>query len=182
MTHRWPSTPPPIIQYLVYYLTGYYVVAYVLIMHRRPTGADGFTLLELVVTLSLTMALAGIAAISHRAMRPGLDLSAAARQVVMDLKLARMRAVAEGVNHRIVFPDGASGYQPQRQQGAGYSDLPGPVPLPRGIIVANCTANGNAIGFRPRGNAATFGTITLRTDGGEVRQVIVNITGQVRVQ
>jgi len=132
--------------------------------------------------LSLASVLAGIGVLSHQAMRPTLDLSAAARQVVMDLKVARMRAAAENVNHRIVFTAGAGSYQPQRKNGSGYSDTGTPVPLPRGIVVVDCNANGSAIGFRPRGNAATFGTVTMRNGKGDVRLVIVNIAGQVRVQ
>jgi len=142
----------------------------------------GFTIFELIVVISLASVLAAIGALSHTAMRPGLDLSAAARQIVMDLKVARMRAATNGVNHRIVFPPGGDGYQPQRQNGAAYTDVGGPVHLPRDIVVADCTANNDAIGFRPRGNAASFGTVTLRNRRGEVRQVVVNINGQVRVQ
>jgi prepilin-type N-terminal cleavage/methylation domain-containing protein len=149
---------------------------------RSGSVAGGFSLLELVVVLSLASILAGIGVLSHQAIRPVLDLSAAARQVVMDLKVVRMRAAAENVNHRIVFTAGTGSYQPQRKSGGGYSNTVGPVLLPRGIIVVACSANGSAIGFRPRGNAATFGTVTLSNGKGDVRSVIVNIVGQVRVQ
>ena len=37
-------------------------------------------------------------------MRPGLDLRMAARQVVLDLRVARLRAIADNVNRRVVFP------------------------------------------------------------------------------
>jgi prepilin-type N-terminal cleavage/methylation domain-containing protein len=149
---------------------------------RSASGARGFSLLELVIVLSLASILAGIGVLSHRAMRPALDLSAAARQVVMGLKVARMRAAAENVNHRIVFSAGAGSYQAQRKGGSGYANIGAPIPLPRGIVVVDCNANGSAIGFRPRGNAATFGTVTIGNDQGDVRLVIVDIAGQVRVQ
>ncbi len=120
--------------------------------------------------------------LGHQAMRPTLDLSAAARQVVMDLKVARMRAAAENVNQRLVFTAGAGSYQPQRKSGGVYSNIGPAVALPPGIVVEECNATGSAIGFRPRGNAATFGTVTMRNGKGEVRQVVVNIAGLVRVQ
>ena len=145
-------------------------------------AAHGFSLLELVVALSLASVLAGIAVLNHHALRPRLDLRDAARQVVMDLKVARLRAAAENVNHRIVFTNGGTTYQPQRKSGTSYTNTAPPVPLPQGIIVADCTANGNAIGFLPRGNAATFGTVTIRNRVGEARQIVVDIAGQVRVQ
>jgi prepilin-type N-terminal cleavage/methylation domain-containing protein len=142
----------------------------------------GFSLLELMVVVSLASIIAGIGVLSHHAMRPELDLSGAARQVVMDLKVARMRAATEGVNHRIVFTAGGASYQPQRQGGSSYNDIGAPVQLPDGIVVTGCTASGSAIAFRPRGNAATFGTVTVRNSRGEVRLVIVDIAGRVRVQ
>ncbi len=134
------------------------------------------------MALSLASILAGIAALSHHALRPRLDLRDAARQVVMDLKVARLRAAAENVNHRIVFTNGGGTYQPQRKNGSSYTNTAPAVPLPPDIVVADCTANGNAIGFRPRGNAATFGTVTIRNRFGEARQIVVDIAGQVRVQ
>ena len=145
-------------------------------------AGHGFSLLELVVVLSVASVLAGIGVLSHHALRPRLDLRDAARQVVMDLKVARLRAAAENVNHRIVFTDGGGTYQPQRKSGSSYTNTAPPVALPQGIVVADCTANGNAIGFKPRGNAATFGTVTIRNRLGEARQIVVDIAGQVRVQ
>jgi len=74
-------------------------------------------------------------------MRPALDLRGAARQVAMDLKVTRMRAVNDNTNHRILFTSGSGQYQPQRKKGAGYADDGRPVRLPRGIVVVDCTAN-----------------------------------------
>ena len=151
-------------------------------LNQRGTTDRGFSLLELLVVLSLVAALSGIAVLGHAALRPRLDLSDAARQVVMDLKVARMRAAAENVNHRVVFTNGSGTYQPQRKNGSTYTNTAPPVPLPQGIVVVDCTANGSVIGFRPRGNAATFGSVTIRNPKGESRQIIVDIAGQVRVQ
>jgi prepilin-type N-terminal cleavage/methylation domain-containing protein len=142
----------------------------------------GISLLELLVVLALLSVLAGFAVLNHQAMRPGIDLRLAARQVVMDLRLARVRAVAENVSHRIVFPIGAGAYQHQRKAGASYADDGPAVPLPGGIRIADCNATGSGISFKPRGNAATFGTVILHNRVGEERRVIVDIAGQTRVQ
>ena len=48
--------------------------------------------------------------------------------------------------------------------------------------VVDCTAAGDGVGFRPRGYAITFGTITLRNASGDERRVIVDIAGRMRVQ
>jgi prepilin-type N-terminal cleavage/methylation domain-containing protein len=142
----------------------------------------GFSLLELLVVLALMAILAGTSLLNHQAMRPAIDLRMAARQVVMDLRLARLRAVAENVSHRVVFPTGAASYQHQRKTGATYVDDGAVVQLPRGILISNCTATDNGISFKPRGNAATFGTVIIHNGNGDERRIIVDIAGQARVQ
>jgi prepilin-type N-terminal cleavage/methylation domain-containing protein len=142
----------------------------------------GFSLIELIVVVALASILAALGVLAHQAVRPGLNLSMAARQVVMDLKVARMQAIARNTAQRVVFTSGGSRYQPQRKMGASYIDEGAAVELPSGIVVMDCNAAGSAIGFRPRGNAGTFGTVTIANARGEVRRVIVDIAGQVRVQ
>ncbi len=142
----------------------------------------GFSLLEALVVLALLSLLTGFSVLNHQAMRPGLDLRMAARQVVLDLRVARLHAVADNSSHRIVFPSGAGGYQQQRKRGSVYVDDGVAVRLPPGILISECTAADNGISFKPRGNAAVFGTVVLRNGNGTERRIIVDIAGQVRVQ
>jgi len=142
----------------------------------------GISLVEMIVVLAVVTLLAGIAVLNHQALRARLALSMAARQVMMDLKQARMRAVAEHVNYRLVFAAGGVSYRRQRKARSGYEDDVGPTPLPPGIVIVDCTAPSDAISFVPRGSAGSFGTVTVRNDRGEVQSVTVNIAGQVRVQ
>jgi len=142
----------------------------------------GLSLLEVLVATALIAILAGFATLNHQAMRPRLDLRMAARQVVLDLRLARLRAIAENVNHRVIFLAGAANYQPQRKSGGAYADDGIPVSLPLGVLISGCTAPDNGISFKPRGNAASFGTVTLRNRDGDEQRVVVDIAGQVRVQ
>jgi type IV fimbrial biogenesis protein FimT len=144
-------------------------------------STSGFSLLELIIVLALISILAGIGVLEHQALRSRLNLGLAARQVLMDLKMARMHAVTDHVNYRIVFSSDSRTYQAQRKSGHGYSDEGLPVSLPDGIVIADCTANGHSISFVPRGNAGSFGTITIRNIQGEVRHVSVDIAGQARV-
>jgi prepilin-type N-terminal cleavage/methylation domain-containing protein len=154
--------------------------------HRRSSrdgrAGCGLTVLELIVALAILSILAGTAVLAHQAVRPGLDLSMAARQLATDLRAVRLRAVAANVTHRIAFTAGAGSYQVQQAKGTTYVNHGGPVALPAGIVVDGCTALGSAISFRPRGNAGSFGTVTMRNRRGEVRRVVVNITGRVRVE
>lgn len=143
---------------------------------------SGFSLLEMIIVLALVAILAGIAVLNHQAVRARLNLHMAARQVMIDLKQARMRAVAEHVKYRIVFPAGSMNYQRQRWASSGYQDEGPAAALPQGVRIADCTASGDAISFVPRGNAGSFGTVTIRNDRGEAENVTVDIAGQVRVQ
>lgn len=143
----------------------------------------GFTLLELLVALGLVAVLTGTAVLGYRRMVAGWRLNAAARQVVMDLKLARARAILDSTTHRVHFRVPGSSYQHERQQPSGeYVAVGPPTALPSDIAVIGCSGAGSGISFRPRGHAAAFGTITLRNDGGDQRAVIVDIVGRTRVQ
>lgn len=139
-------------------------------------------ILELVVALAIAAVLAGAGVLGHQALRPGLNLMTATRQVVMSLLATRMRAVARNTDLRIVFANGSTSYRVQARNGTTYTDERAPVALAAGITIVDCTAQASAISFRPRGNAGTFGTVTLQNARGDVRRVVVDIAGQVRVQ
>lgn len=147
-------------------------------MHTRSAG---LTLLELLVALALFGVLAAIALPDLRRTLAAWRLDAAARQVVMDLKLTRAQAIAGGVNQRLRFLPASPRYQRERQQGASYVAVGPPTALPEGIVVIDCSAAGGGISFRPRGLAAAFGTITLRDADGVERRIIVDIAGRMRL-
>ena len=144
--------------------------------------ARGFTVLELVVVLGLIGALTAVAVWRAVAWLPELRLDAGARQVVLDLRLARGRAMAEQRNRRLVFAPAQETYRRQHRNGATYEDEGLPVTLPSGIDLVECTAANAAISFAARGTAASFGRVTLRNSNGREKQVIVDIVGRVRVQ
>jgi prepilin-type N-terminal cleavage/methylation domain-containing protein len=144
--------------------------------------SHGFTLLELIVALAITTTLAGTALLGYQQMAEELHLNHAARQVMLDLASTRTRALAENVGRRLVFLADRDAYQPQRQNGSHYDDDGVAVSLPAGIDLTDCTAASSAITFRPRGNASTFGTITLRNGAGHERRVVIDIAGRIRVE
>jgi len=137
----------------------------------------------LLITLSLVGVVTATALPNIAVMRSHAQLSAAARQIAMDLSGARARAIADVANHRIRFAVHGSTYQPQRQNTDGsYADESTAVALPPGITIDACTATASAVGFRPQGNASTFGTVTLRNDVGATRRIVVDIVGRARIE
>jgi Tfp pilus assembly protein FimT len=141
------------------------------------------TVLELTVVVSLILVLAGTALFGYRAALSTFRLNGAARQVVLDLKVTRLRAMAESVDRRLHLPDQSRVYQPQEKGPAGsYADDGPPTWLPEGIRVVNCSGAGSSISFRPAGYAGAFGTIILANSDGAERRVVVDIAGRMRVQ
>ncbi len=143
----------------------------------------GFTLLHLLVGLTLLGVLSATALLGYERALSGWRLSAAVRQVVMDLKLARARAILDSTSHRVHFPVPGSSYQHERQQPSGsYVAVGEATALPGDVTVIACTGTGGGISFRPRGHAGAFGTVTLRNAEGDQRAVVVDIVGRTRVQ
>jgi Tfp pilus assembly protein FimT len=142
----------------------------------------GFSSLELITVLGLLALLFGVASLGHSAIRDRLSVATAAHQISMDLSLARIRAIARSRDQRLLFAPGAQRYQQQERSGAGYESIAAAKALPSGIRIVSCTAPNDAIGFRARGGASSFGTITLISAAGETRSVIVSITGRARIE
>ena len=143
----------------------------------------GFSLLELVIVMALTAVLTGTVVVGYGPMLAAWRLNAAARQVVIDLKVARARAIGEGVSHRVHFSVPGNTYLQERQEPSGqYASTGSPTTLPPRIETAKCTAAGSNITFAPQGHTRTFGTITLQNAGGDQRQVVISIAGRMRVQ
>lgn len=148
-----------------------------------PRGAGGFTLLECLVATGLGVVIAATATLSYPTLASNWRLNTAARQVVLDLRLARSRAILDSVNHRLRFPPSAAAYQRQKEAAPQqYEDAAPPTALPPGIRIARCTGAGSSITFRPRGHAITFGTITLINRQGQQREVVVDIAGRARIK
>ena len=57
-----------------------------------------------------------------------------------------------------------------------------PVALPSHVEIVECTARDAAISFYARGHAGSFGTLTLRNSDGELRRIVVDIAGRIRVE
>jgi Tfp pilus assembly protein FimT len=141
--------------------------------HRKLKSA-GFTLVELLATISVGMILMSIAIPSFLRTLPGLRLNDAARQVATDLQQLRMKAIAQNIPYQISFSSNT--YVLQKCNGSCANDS-GNITLPYGITV---TASTNPQ-FQQRGTVATNTTITL-SNGTTQKWVCVKTIGRVNVQ
>jgi general secretion pathway protein H len=140
-------------------------------------GAAGFTLLELLVALTIAAAL--IALMPRLMVSGGGDLAAAADMVAAELRLARERALTQGapagvgfdIEGGTVLPEGAA-----------------PRPLPAGVALALRTAaearaalGAPGVVFFPEGGA-TGGEIALSRGAGVTVVEVRWLTGAVHVR
>ena len=149
----------------------------------RRDSERGVTILELMTVTGLAVVLAGAALFGYAASLSTWELNTAARQIVMDLKVTRLRAMAESIDRRIRFTSQTGAYQAQRRMpGGSYADDGPPTRLPEGIQVVSCSGAGSSVSFRPAGYAGAFGTVILANAEGLERQIIVDIVGRLRVK
>jgi len=143
---------------------------------------SGFTLFELITTVSILAIMAMIAIPAFTSMLPGMRLNGAARQVMGDLMAARMKAVK--LNHRTkVFFDSSSQYRicDDADNNETVADGEGDVKT-RNIqtdyydVTLSNTAEPV---FQSRGNA-TGATVTVTNSSGS-KDVKVAITGRVKI-
>ncbi len=143
----------------------------------------GLTLLELIVFLAITTLLSGTAAFGFRELSDKWLLRGAVRQVVLDLRIARVRSISESRPHRLRFEPAAKAYeQEERTDSGAYVATETSRRLPTGVRIVGCTGRNASIDFRARGNASSFGTITLRGARGNTKEIVVDMVGRIRVR
>ena len=88
-----------------------------------------------------------------------------------------------GRSTRVHFAVPGGTYQRERQRGATYVAVGPPTsPARRRRSRSTARRSASSVGFRPRGHAATFGSVTLRDADGDERRVVVDIAGRMRVE
>jgi len=149
--------------------------------HRTQTG---FTLLELIVVISV-ISIMGLLAIPHfKTMKDRFQLSGATRKIMQELTSARMRAVSRHCNIRIKILDDHN-YRIWTDRNRNNvidtgeevsrdirNDYPG-VSLYRFVTL-------DTIVFNPKGAADQFFLLGLKNAGGW-KNISTNITGRIKI-
>jgi prepilin-type N-terminal cleavage/methylation domain-containing protein len=137
-------------------------------MHHR---CNGYSFIELVVTMALLGIMAAIALPHWNRLIPSYELDGSVRQVQSELHNIKMRAAAENAPFQLLYLAGAAAYTIRRESVVVITK-----PLPAGVTATNA----GTISFSPRGTASA-NRIRLRNSQGMCKQVVVSPTGRVRV-
>lgn len=122
---------------------------------RRERGEKGFSLVELVIVVSLIAIMAAIAMPNLLSMIPAMRVNTATRQVISKMLLLKMKAISENKRHQLIFTPGSDQYQVQQDgnRDGDYTDSTDTIvetlSLPGGIIFGTNAAkntNGDDIG------------------------------------
>lgn len=150
----------------------------------------GFSLLELLVALVIISIAAAIAAPNFSRLMEAYVLRTAARQLVTDFQSARMRAVAEGVNHRVSFVSGiAPQYAIERNTAGVWQTLdivrnladPKNPYYARGVTLST-SAHPLRVVFSPLGSVSPAASVTFHSKGDQTKTVFIILTGRIRVE
>jgi prepilin-type N-terminal cleavage/methylation domain-containing protein len=136
------------------------------------TDRRGFSLVEILVAVSVFSILAAVAVPQFVAFRPKSRLNGAARQIYSELMWARSKAVDENSAFVVTFPTN------QTMQIAGSTTKT--VNIQSEYSDVTLTSSASTITFTSRGTASVAPTITL-TNGAGTKTVTVRITGTVSI-
>lgn len=156
----------------------------------------GFTLTELMVVIGILTIMLAIGIPMFLSEMPNYRLREAARQVMQDMNLAKMRSISTNQNYGIYFNH--SGGTVQGTQDDRYTlfkdsgTVTGQLdandekekenwPLPVTITIQGATFANDTVIFRPR-SSSNGGTITLRNQNGKTSTVdVLPNTGRVKI-
>ncbi len=147
---------------------------------RKLSLADGFTLLEILVTMAILTILGAFAVPQWGNLLSKYRLDSAARQVATELHGVKNRAMAQYRRVRLVF-DSPTTYIIQKEQTPGeedYTAISGSKSLPLGITAVF----NNTPVFQTRGNASPGATITLSNSESDTKEVVVSLTGRIDIR
>ena len=139
-------------------------------------GERGVTLVELIVILAILALGAGAAAPVVGELLDGFRAHGATADLYGAVHLTRSRARATGTMHALVVEPDGRGVRVVEDPGGTARTVAGPLGLVDGTVVSSNAT----IHFSPKGFAVPAGTITI-TSGREVRRLVVNILGRVRI-
>ncbi|HEY5593613.1 MAG TPA: GspH/FimT family pseudopilin [Nitrospiria bacterium] len=145
----------------------------------------GFSLIEVMIVMAVTVILSGLASVSFISQLPHHRLNGAARDLVSDLRWARQLALAERRPVSVVLDLETDRYRIERQSRPGI-----PIGWVRdlqnrrqgfGEVDLVSSSGGRTLTFYPQGTTNTWTTIIIRNKSGEERRITLVATGRVKL-
>ena len=143
----------------------------------------GFSLMELMVTISIIGLLAAVAIPNMIAWRNNTQFNAAVREVKLAIEGVRMGAIKTNLPATITFFNNNSfttRTQTITAAGPGAARVNNHQVGPN--IIINSNFGGNQLTFTNRGMPAAIGTVTVTHANGLAANIVVAITGNSRIQ
>jgi type IV fimbrial biogenesis protein FimT len=144
---------------------------------------SGFTVIQLLGALALMAVMIAIGVPQYVALRPGMQLNGAAREVLGKLMWARSKAVEENNQWVVTFPTNHTVQLLDDTNNNGVAD-PGEstttVDISTDYSGVTLSKSGSDPTFSTRGTAGGSTTITITNTSGS-RTVTVNAAGNVKV-
>lgn len=149
----------------------------------RPDAGSGFTLTELVVTLSCAALAAALFSPHLKTLSRGQETGAAARELLLTMRRAHWAAVLSGGRTRVAtFPglgDAAPWYVVEKEEGGAWVPEGEARRLPESVRLT-VTGPPKKV-FNPNGTCS-MGSLHLQGAGGRRYRLALNpLTGRVRI-
>jgi type IV fimbrial biogenesis protein FimT len=156
-------------------------------MGRSRVHYEGFSVLELLCALGVLACLLAVGLPRISAALPGLLVDQAARRLVTDLELARVKAVNRNTRVRVICELAAAQYRIEIESEGRFDPEGSARMFPSGVSFdagASTRVSGGRISvtWLPRGHTFDNATIALNATGGAARRVIVSAAGRVRME
>ena len=137
------------------------------------------TVFEAMITMGLVMVASTAATMAVAPVLHASTSRSATEQLVADLRLTRMKAIAQNTRFRIRIDADARRYAIEREQSVGNFVVDeGPFALPESVTLGEADP-ANPI-FDPRGGASAPTSIELSAPHGPTHTVTISILGQVQ--
>jgi prepilin-type N-terminal cleavage/methylation domain-containing protein len=150
------------------------------------SGRRGITLTELVVTIAIVAVLAVILVPNLGSWIRHYRIKAAVREIVSQMELAKIKALKNNLEYRVVFEAATGTFYLERGNRSSsswkWTQESGRFSLPQQITM-NVTFPTSSVQFNPHGTAGPGGSVDLTTADGEKYHIaLTTATGKIIAQ